>query len=127
MVTDLVLIVIVAIIAQTVVEQLKNTVKFHNGKYYKGKINLKSIASIIVSVLMCLCYKCDIMVLLGLTSSIPVVGYLITVSLPNLCPTSLFSLTHPQSHSLLSFIALSIYSLYLITVLPQSHLHRYWW
>ena len=38
---DLILVIITAIVVQAVVQQIKNLVKFHKGKWFKNIINLK--------------------------------------------------------------------------------------
>lgn len=75
---ELITIVILAIIAQSVVDQLKRAIKFHKGKYYREKINLKVITSMVVSVVLCLSYRVDLLVLLGLSTSLPIIGQLVT-------------------------------------------------
>ena len=77
MVMETVTIVVVAIICQYIVNQLKNLFKFEKG-YYKDFINLKVLASIIVSLIICICYDVDMMALLGLTTVVPFVGRILT-------------------------------------------------
>lgn len=75
---DLILVIITAIVVQAVVQQIKNLVKFHKGKWFKNIINLKVLASMIASFLVCLAYNVDLLALLGFTSAIPYVGAIIT-------------------------------------------------
>lgn len=75
---ELITIAILAIISQSVVDQLKRAIKFHKGKYYREKVNFKVITSMVVSIVLCLSYRVDLLVLLGLTTSLPIVGQLIT-------------------------------------------------
>ena len=80
MVTDLIIIVIVALICQTVVDQLKLAVKFHKG-FYKNRVNLKVLTSMFVSLLLCITYQIDLFTLLGLTGGLPIIGNIITAIL----------------------------------------------
>lgn len=78
MITDLVLVAIVAIVCQATVEQIKKLIKFHKGKWYNDKINLKILISMIVSLIVCISYKIDLLSLLGLNTSLSFVGFVIT-------------------------------------------------
>ena len=78
MLNDLLIIVVLAIISQAVVQQIKNLLRFHKGKYFHDKINFKVLVSMIISLVLCLTYHVDLLVLLGLTASVPFVGQLIT-------------------------------------------------
>ena len=75
---ELVMVVVISIICQYVVDQIKKLFKFHKGRYFKNIINLKVLTSMIISFFMCICYNIDMLALLGLTSEIPVVGQIIT-------------------------------------------------
>ena len=46
---ELVTVVIVSIICQYVVEQIKNLFKYHKGRYFKNIVNLKVLTSVICS------------------------------------------------------------------------------
>ena len=75
---ELVTVVIVSIICQYVVEQIKNLFKYHKGRYFKNIVNLKVLTSVICSLLMCVAYDIDMLSLLGLTTDVPFVGQVIT-------------------------------------------------
>lgn len=75
---DLILVIITAIVVQAVVQQIKNLVKFHKGKWFKNIINLKVVVSMIASFLVCLAYNVDLLALLGFTSVVPYIGSVIT-------------------------------------------------
>lgn len=78
MVTELIIIIIISIICQFVTDQIKRLFRFHKGRYFKNKINLKVLTSIIFSVLLCISYEADIFVLLGMSTSFPLIGQIIT-------------------------------------------------
>ncbi len=75
---ELVMVIIVSIICQYVVEQIKKLFKFHRGRYFKNIINFKVLTSIVCSMLMCIAYNIDMLVLLGLTTTVPLIGQIIT-------------------------------------------------
>lgn len=75
---ELVMVIIVAIICQYVVDQIKKLFKFHKGKYFKNIINLKILVSMICSLFICIAYQIDMLALLGLTTTVPLVGQIIT-------------------------------------------------
>lgn len=75
---ELVTVVIISIVCQYVVDQIKKLVKFHKGKYFKNIVNLKILVSMICSLLICTAYGIDMLALLGLTTTVPFVGQVIT-------------------------------------------------
>lgn len=75
---ELVMVVIVAIICQYVVDQIKKLFRFHKGRYFKNIINLKILVSMICSLFICIAYQIDMLALLGLTTTVPLVGQIIT-------------------------------------------------
>lgn len=75
MITDLLLVIVISIISQSLVEQLKKLFKVKKGWWYG--INLKVLMAIAVSLTMCLAYNVDLMVLLGF-KAIPYLGSFIT-------------------------------------------------
>jgi hypothetical protein len=75
---ELVIVVTISIICQCVVDQIKKLFKFHKGRYFKNIINLKVLTSIIFSVLLCISYEVDIFILLGMSTSFPLIGQIIT-------------------------------------------------
>ena len=77
MVTDLILVVILSLISQTVVDQLKLAVKFHSGKWFKERVNLKVLTAMIVSLVLCVAYSINLMTLLGLVGN-ELIGEIIT-------------------------------------------------
>ena len=78
MVNDLVIIVVLAVISQAVVDQLKKAFKFHTGKWYKNKINIKIVISILISLILCISYNIDLLSLLGMTTFVPLIGEIVT-------------------------------------------------
>lgn len=75
---ELVMVIIVAIICQYVVDQIKKLFRFHKGRYFKNIINLKILVSMICSLFICIAYQIDMLALLGLTTTVPLVGQIIT-------------------------------------------------
>lgn len=75
MISDLLLVIVISIISQSLVEQLKKLIKVKKG-WWHG-INLKVLMAVVVSLTMCLAYGIDLMVLLGF-KSIPYLGAFIT-------------------------------------------------
>ena len=75
---ELVMVIIVAIICQYVVDQIKKLFKFHKARYFKNIINLKILVSMICSLFICIAYRIDMLALLGLTTTVPLVGQIIT-------------------------------------------------
>lgn len=75
---ELVMVIIVAIICQYVVDQIKKLFRFHRGRYFKNIINLKILVSMICSLFICIAYQIDMLALLGLTTTVPLVGQIIT-------------------------------------------------
>ena len=78
MINDLVIIVVLAVISQAVVDQLKKAFKFHSGKWYKNKINIKIVISILISLILCISYNIDLLSLLGMTTFVPLIGEIVT-------------------------------------------------
>lgn len=75
MVSELLLVVVISIISQSLVEQIKKLFKIKKGWWYG--INLKVLMAVVVSLVMCLAYNVDLMVLLGF-EAIPYLGAFIT-------------------------------------------------
>lgn len=78
MINDLVIIVVLAVISQAVVDQLKKAFKFHSGKWYKNKINIKIVISILISLILCISYNIDLLSLLGMSTFVPLIGEIVT-------------------------------------------------
>ena len=75
---ELVMVIIVSIICQYTVEQIKKLFRYHKGRYFKNIINLKILTSIVCSLLMTCAYNIDMLALLGLTTDVPLIGQIIT-------------------------------------------------
>ena len=61
-----------------VVDQLKKAFKFHSGKWYKNKINIKIVISILISLILCISYNIDLLSLLGMSTFVPLIGEIVT-------------------------------------------------
>lgn len=77
MVEQLISVVIIAIVIQTVVENLKKLIKFPSG-YYKKILNLKVLLTMIVSLIICVSSRIELMSLLGVEVVVPYLDSVIT-------------------------------------------------
>ena len=77
MVEQLISVVIIAIVIQTVVENLKKLIKFPSG-YYKKILNLKVLLTIIVSLIICVSSQIELLSLLGVELVVPYLDSVIT-------------------------------------------------
>ena len=77
MVEQLISVVIIAIVIQTVVENLKKLIKFPSG-YYKKILNLKVLVTIIVSLIICVSSQIELLSLLGVELVVPYLDSVIT-------------------------------------------------
>ena len=77
MVEQLIAVVIVSIVIQTVVENLKKLIKIPSG-YYKKLINLKVLITMIVSLVICVSSKIELLSLLGVNIVVPYLDSVIT-------------------------------------------------
>ena len=77
MVEQLISVVIIAIVIQTVVENLKKLIKFPSG-YYKKILNLKVLLTMIVSLIICVSSQIELLSLLGVELVVPYLDGVIT-------------------------------------------------
>ena len=77
MVEQLISVVIIAIVIQTVVENLKKLIKFPSG-YYKKILNLKVLLTMIVSLIICVSSQIELLSLLGIELVVPYLDSVIT-------------------------------------------------
>ena len=77
MVEQLISVVIIAIVIQTVVENLKKLIKFPSG-YYKKILNLKVLLTMIVSLIICVSSQIELLSLLGVELVVPYLDSVIT-------------------------------------------------
>lgn len=77
MVEQLISVVIIAIVIQTVVENLKKLIKFPSG-YYKKILNLKVLLTMIVSLVICVSSQIELLSLLGVELVVPYLDSVIT-------------------------------------------------
>ena len=77
MVEQLISVVIIAIVIQTVVENLKKLIKFPSG-YYKKILNLKVLLTMIVSLIICVSSQIELLSLLGVKLVVPYLDSVIT-------------------------------------------------
>ena len=77
MVEQLISVVIIAIVIQTVVENLKKLIKFPSG-YYKKILNLKVLLTMIVSLIICVSSRIELLSLLGVELVVPYLDSVIT-------------------------------------------------
>ena len=77
MVEQLISVVIIAIVIQTVVENLKKLIKFPSG-YYKKILNLKVLVTMIVSLIICISSRIELLSLLGVELVVPYLDSVIT-------------------------------------------------
>ena len=77
MVEQLISVIIIAIVIQTVVENLKKLIKFPSG-YYKKILNLKVLLTMIVSLVICISSQIELLSLLGVELVVPYLDSVIT-------------------------------------------------
>ena len=77
MVEQLISVIIIAIVIQTVVENLKKLIKFPSG-YYKKILNLKVLLTMIVSLIICVSSQIELLSLLGIELVVPYLDSIIT-------------------------------------------------
>ena len=77
MVEQLISIVVITIIIQTAVENLKKLVKIPSG-YYKKLVNLKVLLTMIVSLIICISSRIELLSLLGVEVAVPYLDSVVT-------------------------------------------------
>lgn len=77
MVSELISVVIIAIVVQQSVEAIKKTIKIKKGYSLFKLINIKVLISIIISITLCVTSEIGILVLLGV-KALPIIDYILT-------------------------------------------------
>ena len=77
MVTELLSILIIALIVQQAVEAIKKTIKIKKGYSLFNFINIKVLISIIISITLCVTSEIGLLVLLGV-KALPILDYVLT-------------------------------------------------
>lgn len=75
---ELVQVIIIALVVQYAVQAIKNMVRIKKGYSLFKLINVKVLLSVIVSVLICVSSQIGILAMLGVSSVIPLVDYILT-------------------------------------------------
>ena len=88
MVEQLISIVVITIIIQSVVENLKKLVKIPSG-YYKKIINLKVLITMITSLIICVSSRIELFSLLGVEVAVPYLDSVLTAIIASGGATSL--------------------------------------
>ena len=77
MVTELLSILIIALVIQQAVEAIKKTIKIKKGYSLFKIINIKMLISIIISITLCVTSEIGLLVLLGI-KALPILDYILT-------------------------------------------------
>ena len=77
MVSELVSIIIIALVVQQSVEAIKKTIKIKKGYSLFKLINIKVLLSIIISITLCITSEIGILALLGI-KALPIVDFILT-------------------------------------------------
>ena len=77
MVTELLSILIIALVVQQAVEAIKKTIKIKKGYSLFKIINIKMLISIIISITLCVTSEIGLLVLLGV-KALPILDYILT-------------------------------------------------
>ena len=77
MVSELISVIIIAIVVQQSVEAIKKTIKIKKGYSLFKLINIKVLISIIISITLCVTSEIGILALLGV-KALPIIDYILT-------------------------------------------------
>lgn len=78
MITELISILIIALLTQQVVDVIKKAIKFNNGyAYLFNKVNLKVVMAMIVSIVVCVSSNIGVFTLLGI-NILPIIDNILT-------------------------------------------------
>ena len=77
MVSELISVVIIALVVQQAVEAIKKTIKIKKGYSLFKIINIKVLISIIISITLCVTSEIGLLVLLGV-KALPILDYILT-------------------------------------------------
>ena len=78
MIETLISAIVISVIVQYVIQSIKKCIKIESGYALFSKINIKVLLSIIISVALCISGSIDILYLLGIELSIPLLGEIVT-------------------------------------------------
>lgn len=78
MVTELLSILIIALVVQQAVEAIKKAIKIKKGYSLFKLINVKVLLSIVISIVLCVSAQIGILAMLGVGEVIPLVDYILT-------------------------------------------------
>lgn len=75
---ELISVIIIALVVQYAVQAIKNMVRIKKGYSLFKLINVKVMLSVIISILICVSSQIGILAMLGVSSVIPMVDYVLT-------------------------------------------------